>query len=80
GLVALVGYRRYEPLPFLSWFVGASLEYGGVWEDTSDLFSDGFAARSLFLGADTPMGPLYLGYGQAEGGNNSLFFFLGRPF
>jgi NTE family protein len=80
GLVALVGYRRYEPLPFLSWFVGASLEYGGVWEDSSDLFSDGLAAGSLFLGADTPMGPLYLGYGQAEGGNNSLFFFLGRPF
>ena len=37
-------------------------------------------AGSLFLGADTPVGPLYLGYGQTEGGNNSLFFFLGRPF
>ena len=80
GVATLVGYRRYEPLPIFSWFVGASLEYGGVWEDRSDLFDDGFAAGSLFLGADTPVGPLYLGVGLAERGNNALFLNLGRPF
>jgi NTE family protein len=80
GLATLVAYRRYEPLPIFSWFAGASLEYGGVWEDSGDLFDDGFAAGSLFLGADTPVGPLYLGYGLAEGGNNSLFLYLGSPF
>ena len=35
---------------------------------------------SLFIGADTPLGPLYLGYGHAEDGNSSWYFFLGRPF
>jgi NTE family protein len=80
GSVALLAYRRYKPLPVLSWYLGASLEYGGVWEDRDDLFQDGFAAGSLFAGADTPIGPLYVGYGQAERGNHSLFVFLGRPF
>jgi NTE family protein len=80
GSVALLAYRRYKPLPILSWYLGASLEYGGVWEDSDDLFQDGFAAGSLFAGADTPIGPLYVGYGQAERGNSSIFVFLGRPF
>jgi NTE family protein len=80
GAVTVLGYRRYRPLPVLSWYVGASLEYGGVWEDSADLFRDGLVAGSVFAGADTPVGPLYLGYGQAEGGSNAFFFYLGRPF
>lgn len=80
GSVALLAYRGYKALPVLSWHIGASLEYGGVWEDRDDVFRDGFAAGSLFLGADTPIGPLYLGYGQAERGNRSVFVFLGKPF
>lgn len=80
GLATVIAYRRYKPLPVLSWFVGASLEYGGVWEDSRDLFRNGITAGSVFLGADTPLGPTYLGYGHAERGNNSIFFFLGRPF
>jgi NTE family protein len=78
--VALLAYRRYKPLPVLSWYLGGSLEYGGVWEDRDDLFQDGFAAGSLFAGADTPIGPLYIGWGLAEGGNNSVFFSLGKAF
>lgn len=73
-------YRRYEPLPIFSWYVGGTLEYGGVWEDQEDIGSDGIAAGSLFVGADTPLGPLYLGYGHAENGRNAAFFYLGRPF
>jgi NTE family protein len=72
-------YRRYKPLPFLSWYIGGSLEYGGVWEEKGDIGSDGIAAGSLFLGADTPIGPLYVGYGQAEAGHQAVFFYLGRP-
>ena len=29
---------------------------------------------------DSPIGPLYLGYGRADDGNSSLYFYLGRPF
>ena len=35
---------------------------------------------SLFIGADTPIGPAYLGYGRAADGNQSFYFFLGRAF
>ena len=35
---------------------------------------------SLFIGIDSPLGPLYLGGGTAEGGNQSVYIFLGQPF
>lgn len=34
----------------------------------------------LFVAADTPLGPAYLGYGHAVDGNKSLYFYLGKPF
>jgi NTE family protein len=63
-------------------YYGGSLEYGGVFADIEDLgsFADYIAAGSLFLGADTPVGPVYLAYGHAEGGNDAVYLFLGRPF
>tara|TARA_R110000823_G_scaffold171736_9_gene304170 strand:+ start:5465 stop:7675 length:2211 start_codon:yes stop_codon:yes gene_type:complete len=79
GVVNAIYYRRFNALPFLSWYLGGSLEYGGVWEDENDLFDDGITSGSIFLGADTPVGPLYLGYGNAEDGFHSIFFYLGRP-
>ncbi len=79
GVLSAIYYRRFEALPFLSWYLGGSLEYGGVWEDKDDLFDDGIISGSVFLGADSPIGPLYIGYGHAEGGYDSIFFYLGRP-
>ena len=78
--VGVMAYRRYKPLPILSWYIGGSLEYGGVWEDRDDIGRNGIAAGSVFVGADTPIGPLYIGYGHAEQGRNAAFFYLGRPF
>jgi NTE family protein len=79
GVVSAVYYHRFNLLPFLSWYAGGSLEYGGVWENNNDIGDDGIAAGSAFLGADTPVGPVYFGYGLAEGGHNAIFFYLGRP-
>ena len=36
-------------------------------------------SASVFLGADTPVGPLYFGYGRAADHNGSFYLFLGRP-
>ena len=80
GILRATYYRHFEPLPIFSWYVGGSLEYGGVWEEKRDFGQDGIAAGSLYLGADTPIGPLYLGLGLAEGGESAAFFYLGRPF
>ena len=37
-------------------------------------------AGSAFVGTDTPLGPIYLGYGAAEGGHDAIYFFIGQSF
>ena len=34
---------------------------------------------TAYLGAHTGIGPVYLGYGVARGGNRLVYLFLGRP-
>ena len=59
-------------------WAGTSIEYGNVWEDRDDMkFNDGIFAGSLFLGAETVLGPLFFGYGLAEGGASSFYLYLG---
>jgi NTE family protein len=43
-------------------------------------FDDVIVAGSIFLGLDTFLGPVYLAYGHAEGGHDSVYFFLGQTF
>jgi NTE family protein len=35
--------------------------------------------NALFLGVDTPFGPLYLGYGRASASAQAVYLFLGQP-
>lgn len=65
---------------FVSTYVGATAELGGVWRDQNDInLENSIFAGSLFLGVDTTIGPVFLGYGHAEGGNNGIYLFLGKP-
>jgi len=41
---------------------------------------DWFSGASVIFAADTPLGPAYLGYGRASGGNSNLYFYLGMPY
>ena len=34
---------------------------------------------AAFLAFDSPLGPMYLGWGVGSGGNSSAYFYLGRP-
>lgn len=81
---ALIYYRNIgaqEGLLNFPLYLGASLEAGNVWDDRSDMgFDDLIVAGSGFLGVDTPLGPVYLAYGHAERGNDSVYFFLGQTF
>jgi len=62
-------------------YLGASLETGNVWNDYSDISIDELIiAGSIFAGLDSPLGPVYLAYGHAEGGHGSVYLFLGRTF
>ncbi|QNK00228.1 patatin-like phospholipase family protein [Dyella telluris] len=59
-------------------FIGASLEAGNTWQSKSQVRFDSLIyAGSLFLGVQTPLGPLFLGYGYAEGGHNSVYLTFG---
>jgi len=77
-----VWYRRLTDAPVFTrgWFVGASLEAGNTWPDARDLRPSHLRwAGSLFVGADTGLGPLYLALGSARGGSTAVYLFIGRP-
>jgi NTE family protein len=80
GLARLVYLRRINDIQFFKAYAGASLEAGKVWQDSGDIFNDSIVAGSAFIGADTPIGPLYLGYGHTDSGDGSLYLFLGPLF
>jgi len=65
---------------FVDTYVGATAELGGVWRNRDNISLDSsIFAGSLFVGVDTVVGPVFLGYGHAEGGNNGIYLFLGKP-
>nr|WP_086940500.1 patatin-like phospholipase family protein [Thaumasiovibrio occultus] len=62
-------------------FVGGSLERGNVWQSKDAIsFDSMLTAGSVFIGADSVLGPMYLGYGQVEDGSSAVYFSLGSHF
>lgn len=60
-------------------YLGGSLERGGIWRDRHDVsWGSGLLGGSLFMAADTFLGPVYLAYGRAEGGEDSVYLFIGN--
>ncbi len=78
-----LGYtHRLTQTPTLTrgFFVGATLEAGNAWLERKDVsLSTLRTGMSLFLGADTGIGPLYLGLTYAPRGLTGLALFIGRP-
>jgi len=82
---SLVGYRRVAHPRFLMLalpvYVGGSIEAGNTFESVRSIRAKELTiAGSVFLGIDTPLGPLYIGYGVAEGGYDSGYLRLGQIF
>ena len=62
-------------------FVGGSAELGDVWQrDTGLNGSDLRLGGSIFVAADTALGPVYLAFGRSEGGRQSAYLLIGRTF
>lgn len=62
-------------------YAGLALQAGNAWEYRDDVdFNDVLGSATLFLGTDTRIGPIYLGYGISEGGKDAAYLFLGQPF
>jgi NTE family protein len=85
GIARLIYYRQIgrggTGVLDLPAYAGISIEAGNTWDlrgdaDFSSLRHDG----SLFFGADTPLGPLYLAAGVDDRRRTALYLFLGRSF
>ncbi len=62
-------------------YAGISFEAGNTWYRRSDAdFSSLRHDGSLFFGADTPLGPLYLAAGIDDRSRTAFYLFLGRSF
>jgi len=85
GIGRLLFYRKvdrggpgYFDVPI---YLGMSVEAGNVWQNMDDAkFTNLHKDASLFLGLDTLLGPVYLGSGFDDHGNQSFYLFLGRTF
>lgn len=80
GIARVVYLRRVNDIRLFKAYAGASVEMGNVWQDSGDLFNNSIVAGSAFIGADTPIGPLYFGYGHTDNGSGSVYLFLGPLF
>ncbi|WP_374411695.1 patatin-like phospholipase family protein [Hydrogenophaga sp.] len=86
SMLAFGRMTYYRRLPVASsplaraMFAGGSLELGNAWLKPGDAsLRDLLVGRSLFVGADTALGPLYLSVVSAPRGYTGLYLFLGRP-
>jgi NTE family protein len=84
GLARLMMYWRAATLPSAlgsGLYAGASLEMGKVWRrNFSDEDTGWLPGGSVFLGADTIIGPFFVGVGSARGGRPIGYMYLGLDY
>jgi len=81
-LYGRLGYyaRLSTPAFARAYFVGGALEAGNTWAQRADLTPAHLRnSLSLYLGADTALGPVYLATGYAPSVGGSLMLVVGRP-
>jgi NTE family protein len=84
GFASLSYYRRLTDqslLPVdLPVYAGLSVEAGNTWlQRSSASLDDLIHAGSLFLGVDSPLGPIYLGVGLGEDNQRAVYLQIGQP-
>ena len=83
GQATFAYYYELFDLPLgKSVYIGGSFELGNVWDKSHEIkVDDLLLCGSLFIGADTFFGPLYLGYGTAQGNSKGrIYLYLGQTF
>ena len=80
--MALAYYRRINDVSFVPAYAGITLETGNVWDEQRvyELFPALRYSGSLFIGAETPLGPVYFSWGISDNGDNTAYFYIGNPF
>ena len=81
AVAQMIYFKEYQPMPFLSGYIGAVLEYGGAYDEEDDINVDNsIGSGSVFFAVDTPIGPLQLGIGAADNGQFSYYARIGHLF
>ncbi len=80
GGVGLTYLYRLAPGSLFPLYAGASIHAANAWREYAGVSLDGILrGESLLLGAETPLGPLYLGLGHGSSGRHVIYFTLGKP-
>lgn len=80
GGVGLTYLYRLAPGSLFPLYAGASIHAANAWREYAGVSLDGMLrGESLLLGAETPLGPLYLGLGHGSSGRHVIYFTLGKP-
>jgi NTE family protein len=59
-------------------YAGASIEAGNVWKRLDGTSAHGvIASGAVYVGIDSKLGPIYLGYGRSEGGRGAVYLYIG---
>ncbi|WP_085683047.1 MULTISPECIES: patatin-like phospholipase family protein [unclassified Pseudomonas] len=84
SLMRAVYYRRLTPRSYLPLdfplYAGASLERGRAWNNDNEFDSGYINAASVFIGFDTPLGPLNFSYGLNDADEQAVYLNLGQTF
>jgi NTE family protein len=85
GLARVIFYRKMGSVGLGNFrtqlYLGASAEAGNVWAKSQDITMKSLIyAGSVFISANTFLGPVYLGYGMAERGHQSIGLYIGQRF
>ncbi|AIC18724.1 MULTISPECIES: patatin-like phospholipase family protein [Pseudomonas] len=84
SLMRGVYYRRLTPRSYLPLdfplYIGGSLERGRAWNNDNEFDSGYINAASVFLGFDTPLGPLNFSYGINDDNQKAVYLNLGQTF
>ena len=80
-LIVLQPLTESSPMAFnLQLYLGGSLELGATDDGTGEGLDRRHYGGSAFLGADTPLGPAYLGFGVGDGGRRAGYLYFGKLF
>ncbi|QBF29045.1 hypothetical protein EXN22_08715 [Pseudomonas tructae] len=84
SLMRLVYYRRLTPRAYLPLdfplYLGGSLERGRAWNNDNEFDSGYINAASVFIGFETPLGPLNFSYGANSENQKAMYLNLGHTF
>ncbi|WP_085710390.1 MULTISPECIES: patatin-like phospholipase family protein [unclassified Pseudomonas] len=84
SLMRAVYYRRLTPRAYLPLdfplYAGGSLERGRAWNNDNEFDSGYINAASVFIGFDTPLGPLNFSYGLNDANEQAVYLNLGQTF